>query len=60
MHSISVSEVDKAAWPEPNVLQEGMRQAKSGPPMQRSSPEARQAIHQHSISRIGIDLGQLH
>ena len=60
MHSISVSEVDKAAWPEPNILQEGMRQAKSGPPLQKSNPEVKQAIHQHSISHIGIDLGWSH
>ena len=57
MHSISVSEVDKAAWPEPNVLQEEMKQARNGPLLQINNPEVRQATHQHSISHIGIDLG---
>ena len=60
MHSISVSEINKAAWPEPNVLQEETRWARNNPSLPRRSPEVRQATNQHSISHIGIDLGQSH
>ena len=53
MHSISVSEIDKAAWSEPNVLQEEMKRARNGPLLQKSNPEARQAKHQHSRYQPG-------